>query len=257
MEPSASAEFVTSMYAWASFDQAIGDEVINHTRLIPLIGSTEGSLQNYTIALGRKLWNTFDYCPEAPHRWVKRAGHGEELYELVFDRPADGRPSYYGGTLWNARWYRHVDVVETRELYSPVTDLDGATWWVFRMRADDLTKLSFLTKFNATHIKARVRSKPAVRHVLIGGEDRPAPYVLVDLKDGVAGGARSADEVLDDIHNEIRTPPETVFLAKKEKHLKINLRALVLRRELDNEYKEEIDEVYRNFEPKKRKRNGR
>lgn len=250
------------MYAGASFDQAIGDELSMHTRLTPVIGSTEGGLRNYTIALDRKLWNTFDYVPEAPHRWVKREGHGGvsgELYELVFDRPADGRPSYFNGTFWNKRWYGGVDAVETRELYSPVKDLDGATRWIFRARADDLTKLSFLAKFNATHIEARVLRNPAVKHVLVGGEGRPAPYVLIEPKDGVLD-AKSADELLDDIYNEtvalankedigeIRIPRETVFLAKREKPFKINLKALVLRREVENEYKEEIDEVYQKFE---------
>lgn len=256
---------VISIYAGASLDQTIGDELSMHTRLTPIIGSTEGGLRNYTIALDRKLWNTFDFTPEAPHRWVKREGYGggggadDELYELVFDRPADGRPSYFNGTFWNLRWYRDVDAVATRELYSPVRDLDGATRWRFRARADDLTKLSFLAKFNATHIEARVLRNPAVRHVLVGGEGRPAPYVLIEPKDE-ALGARTPEELLDDIYNEtvamankedigeIRIPRETVFLAKKEKPFKINLKALVLRREVEKEYKEEIDEIYQKYE---------
>lgn len=254
-----------SMYAGAAMDQAIGDELCMHTRLTPLIGSTEGGLRLYTIAQDRKLWNTFDYIPDAPHRFVPREGYGDgsdgqtELYELVYDRPADGRPSYFSGTFWNRRFYGSVDSVETRELYSPVKDLDGATRWIFRARTDDLTKLSFLAKFNATHIEARVLRHPAVKNVLVGGEGRPVPYVLIEPKDG-ALDAKSADELLDDIYNEtvalsnkedigeIRIPRDTVFLADRAKPFKINLKALVLRREVEKEYKGEIDEVYKKFE---------
>lgn len=269
-----------SIYAGASFDQAIGDELSTHTRLTPLIGSTEGGLRFYTIALDKKLWNTFDYTQGAPHRWVKREGYysdpassssssspeeqEEPLYELVFDRPADGKPSFFNGTFWNLRWYRDADSVATRELYAPVADLDGATRWVFRARADDLTKLSFLAKFNATHIEARVLRSPAVRRVLVGGEGRPAPYVLIEPREGAleaaAAGGGSAETLLDDIYEEavavandedigeIRIPRETVFLAKEDKPLRINLKALVLRREVERDYKEEIDELYRNYE---------
>lgn len=254
-----------SMYAGAAMDQAIGDELCMHTRLTPLIGSTEGGLRLYTIAQDRKLWNTFDYIPDAPHRFIPREGYGDgsdgqaELYELVYDRPADGRPSYFSGTFWNLRFYGGVDSVETRELYSPVKDLDGATRWIFRARTDDLTKLSFLAKFNATHIEAKVLRHPAVKNVLVGGEGRPVPYVLIEPKDG-ALDSKSADELLDDIYNktvtlsnkedigEIRIPRDTVFLADRAKPFKINLKALVLRREVEKEYKGEIDEIYKNFE---------
>lgn len=259
-------------------DQAIGDEMCMHTRLTPLIGSTEGGLRLYTIALDRRLWNTFDYLPDAPHRFVPAGSSPEEggggiqvqdgpadpdaLYELVYDRPADGRPSYFSGTFWNRRWYDGVDSVATRELYAPVRDLDGATRWVFRARADDLTKLSFLAKFNATHIEARVKRHPAVRHVLVGGEGRPVPYVLIEPQDGALqeDGGKTAEQLVDDIYNEtvalsnkedigeIRIPRDTVFLADRAKPFKINLKALVLRREVEKEYKEEIDAVYEKFE---------
>lgn len=223
-------------------------------------------MRNYTIALDRKLWNTFDYISEAPHRFVKREGYGdashEELYELVFDRPADGNPSYFNGTFWNKRMFDDVDTMETSELYAPVKDLDGATRWFFRSRADDLTKLSFLAKFKATHIEAQVLRHPAVKHVLVGGEGRPVPYVLIEAKDEVLE-KRPAQELLDELYgativvanekdfSEIRIPRQTVLLAKRDKPLKINLKAQVLRRDVENDYKEEIDEAYAKYESAK------
>lgn len=255
------------IYAGAAMDQTIGDEISLHTRIMPLIGSTEGGLRFYPIAKDRKLWNTFAYIAEGPHRMVKRKGYGDaedgsdDLYELVVDRPADGSRGWFLGTFWNLRWYKDANTVETRELYSPVTDLDGTTRWVFRARTDDLTKLSFLAKFNAAHIEARILRHPWVKHVLVGGEGRPAPYVIIEPKDEVLGH-KPAEELLDTIYNEIvaqanqedigeiRIPRQTVFLATAGKPFKINLKALVLRRETEEEYKEEIENIYAKFEAK-------
>lgn len=256
-------EFI--IYAGAAMDQAIGDEINSYTRIMPLIGSTEGGLRFYPIAKDRKLWNTFAFVSEGPHRMVKRKGYGDagdgsdELYELVVDRPADGSRGWFIGTFWNLRWYKDVNTVETRELYSPVTDLDGTTRWVFRARTDDLTKLSFLAKFNAAHIEARILRHPYVKHVLVGGEGRPAPYVIIEPKDEMLS-QKPAEELLDTIYDEIvaqanqedigeiRIPRQTVFLASKEKPFKISLKALVLRRETEEEYKQLIDKIYDDYE---------
>lgn len=249
------------VYAGAAMEQALGDELCAHTKLMPLIASTEGGARFSTIAKDRKLWNSFSFVSEGPHHFVRQQGFSNamdgsnDLYELVIDRPADGRPSYFHGAFWNLRFYGDVDSVETRELYSPVKDLDGATRWVFRARKDDLTKLNYLAKFNATHIEAKVLRHPAVKHVLVGGEGRPVPYILIQLDDGALEN-KTADELLDDIYNdtitllnkegikEIIIPRQTVFSTKPEKPLKLNLKALVLRWEAETDYRQEIDDVY-------------
>lgn len=252
------------IYAGAPMEQALGDELCVHTRLMPLIASTETGSRFSTIAKDRKLWNSFSFVPEGPHHFVKQEGSSnatggsDDLYELVLDRSTDGKPSYFHGAFWNHRFYKDFKSVETRELYSPVKDIDGTTRWVFRARKDDLRKLDYLAKFNATHIEEKVLHHPAVKHVLVGGEGRPVPYILIQLRDE-ALGTKTAVELLDDIYNEtvtllnkedveeISIPRETVFSAKPEKPFKINLKALVVRWEVESDYKEEIDDIYKNI----------
>lgn len=251
------------VFLGASLDQAIGSDLSMHTKLISYISSTETGVRFILNPRDRKLWYTFEYSPEAPHRFIKREGTGaaedgsDDLYELVFDRPADGKPSLFCSAWWNPM-YKDVDVIETRELYSPVQDLGGQTRWEFKSRTDDLLKLNWLAKFNAKHIETTILRHAEVKHVLVGGEGRPAPFVIVEPKDG-AGEGEAADELLNEIYDnavaqankadvgEIKIPRETVFLAKRWKPFKVSMKQLVMRREVEKDYGEEIEEAYARY----------
>lgn len=248
------------MYLGASLDQAIGDDLCMHTKLMSYISSTETGVRYILTPRDRRLWHTFEYAPEGPHQFIKREGTGaagdgsDDLYELVFIRPADGKPSLFCSVWWNPM-YKDVDTVETRELYSPVKDLGGRTRWEFKSRTDDLLKLNWLAKFNAKHIETMILRHHGVDHVLVGGEGRPVPFVIVQPKNG-AGEGRTADELLSEIYDnavaqanqadvgEIRIPRETVLLSKKEKPFKVSMKGLVVRRDVEKEYGEEIEEAY-------------
>ncbi|KUI53384.1 Fatty acid transporter protein [Cytospora mali] len=248
------------VFVGASLDKAIGDELSKHTKLLSYISSTETGARFILAPRDRKLWDTFEYAPQAPHRFIKREGTGDaadgsdDLYELVFDRPADGKPTLFCSAWWNPM-YKDVDVVETRELYSPVQDLGGGTRWEFKSRTDDLLKLNWLAKFNAKHIESMVLRHADVNHVLVGGEGRPVPFVIVEPKSNAREG-KSADALLNEIYDEavvqankadvgeIRIPRETVLLTKPEKPFKVSLKQLVVRREVEKDYSEEIEEAY-------------
>lgn len=252
------------VYLGASLDQAVGDDLCMHTKLMSYISSTETGMRYILSPRDRKLWYTFEYVPEGPHRFVKREGTGaagdgsDDLYELVFERPADSELSLYCSVWWNPM-YKDVDTVETRELYSPVQDLGGSTRWDFKSRTDDLLKLNWLAKFNAKHIETIIHRHADVSHVLVGGEGRPAPFVIVEPKDG-AGEGKTADELLSEIYDdavaqanksdvgEIRVPRETVILANKHKPFKVSMKGLVVRRDVEKDYSEEIEEAYARHE---------
>ncbi|CAN8104285.1 unnamed protein product [Discula destructiva] len=254
-------------FAGASLNQAVGDEIVRYTRLTSLIASTDGGVRFVILPLDRRLWSSMLYVPEAPHRFLQRedsaaAGDGEEdLYELVFDRPADGKPSLFQGAFWNERLTAGKDSAPQSELYSPVKDSDGSTRWIFRARTDDLTKLNFLAKFRAADIEERIRRHPDVHHVVVGGEGRPAPYVLIEIKEQSLE-RKSEAQLLNEIYDgtvapnnakdieEISIPRETVALGTKDKPFRVNLKHVVLRREVEKDYKEEIEELYARFEKK-------
>lgn len=254
------------VYVGASLDHAVGDDLCMHTKLVSFISSTETGVRHLLAPRDRKLYYTFEYAPEGPHRFVKREGTGtagdgsDDLYELVFERPpgpVGGEPSLYCSAWWNPM-YKDVDTVETRELYSPVKDLGGSTRWEFKSRTDDLLKLSWLAKFNAKHIEAIILRHAYVNQVHVGGEGRPVPFVIIEPKDGAVEG-KTAEDLLSEIYNdavaeanksdvgEIRIPRETVFLSKKEKPLKVSMKELVVRRDVEKDYSEEIEEAYARY----------
>ncbi|KAI4692726.1 uncharacterized protein J4E88_001094 [Alternaria novae-zelandiae] len=187
-------------------------------------------------------------------RMVPLDAGSDDLHELILEQVGDGRTNPFQTSFWNTA-HRFLERIKTKELYRPVKDSDGRTRWAFSARKDDLTKLSWLAKFHAQDIERRILQQPDVQNVLVGGEARPAPYVIVQAKEGVLDG-KSEVQLLDELYdgvvaatnkadlNEIRIPRETVMIAKKEKPLKVSLKQLVQRKAVEQDYSEEIEQAY-------------
>jgi acyl-coenzyme A synthetase/AMP-(fatty) acid ligase len=245
------------MFLGAALDRSIGDDLCQFTRVTPLIGSTETGDQLSIKPMDRKLWYTHDFVPENGSKMIRIDSEGNDsghLYELVLDRPEDGGENIFQPAFWNPA-FQNLSRIETKELYKPIADLDGRTRWIFTARKDDLTKLSWLAKFHAQDIEERIQMHPDVKSTCVGGEGRPAPYVIVELKEG-ALDQKSEGQLLDSLYEtvisgandvdvaEIRIPKETVFLAKKEKPFRRNLKQVVMRKAVQEDYREEIEEAY-------------
>ncbi|KAI4655395.1 hypothetical protein J4E93_000107 [Alternaria ventricosa] len=247
-----SLDFVA--YTGAPLDRAIGDDLSQHTRVSPLIGSTENGDQVGLRPADRRLWYTHDFVPENGHRMVPLDVGSDDLHELILENVGDGRTNPFQSAFWNPA-HRFLERIETKELYRPVKDSDGRMRWAFSARKDDLTKLSWLAKFHAQDIERRILQHPDVQNVLVGGEARPAPYVIAQAKEGVLDG-KSEAQLLEELYNgvvaatnktdmdEIRIPRETVMIAKKEKPLKVSLKQLVQRKAVEQDYSEEIEQAY-------------
>jgi hypothetical protein len=251
-----SLEYVA--FGGAALDRSIGDDLCQYTRLIAFVGSTESGVQISLNPLDRKLWYTFDFVPEMGGTMVPVApqnGDTSGLHELILERSKDGDGNLSQPAFWNPA---HIDLdrIETKELYTPIPDLDGKKRWVFAARKDDLTKLSWLAKFHAQDIEVRIQQHPDVKSVCVGGEGRPAPYVIIEAKEG-ALDRESEDQLLDRLYatvvagtnasdiDEIRIPRETLIIAKSDKPFKRNtFKHGVIRKEVEKDYSEEIEEVY-------------
>ncbi|KAK6221183.1 hypothetical protein QIS74_04912 [Colletotrichum tabaci] len=259
-----SLEFIT--YLGSALDRVVGNALCQHTRLNSVMGATESGGRFSLHPMDRKLWYSFQFIPEHHVRLVKLEGSGEALgdgddsdvYQMFIDRPPDGGPSIYQCAFWNYKMFQNVETIDTKELWRPVKDIDGSTRWESVARTDDWTKLVWMAKFHAQDIETKVSRYPGVKHVMVGGAGRIAPYVLIEVKDELLG--RDHDELLDDIyektivtHNEVSAkavaiPRQTVFLASKGKPIKLTVKQLVLRREVEKDYKEEIEDVYHRLE---------
>ncbi|KAF1968822.1 acetyl-CoA synthetase-like protein [Bimuria novae-zelandiae CBS 107.79] len=246
------------VYLGAALDQKVGDDLIEHTKVVSLIGSTETGKQVDLMPLNKKLWHTHDYVPENGSEMVRIEGTGpatdgsEDLHELVLHRPADGEANLWQPAFWNPQ-FRHLAKVETKELYAPIRDLDGRTRWILSARKDDLTKLEWLAKFHAKDIENVIKQHPGVSSVFVGGEGRPSPYVIVEPKSRDMDG-EEADALLDEVyqslskgddsHVEIRIPKETIFITKPGKPLKRSFKQTMMRKEIEMDYSAEIEAAY-------------
>jgi acyl-coenzyme A synthetase/AMP-(fatty) acid ligase len=254
-----SLEYV--LYGGAVLDRAMGDDLNRHTRLSAVIGSTENGGQCGLRPLDKSLWYTYDFVPEAGCKMVpihSVEDVGSDLHELVFERPQDGTGNVFQPAFWNPA-VQGLTRIKTSELYAPVPDMDGQNRWEFKARKDDLTKLSWLAKFHAEDIESRIQQHPDVKSVCVGGEGRPAPYVIVEPKEGVLD-RESEEQLLNRLYTtviartnavdieEIHIPKETLLVAKEGKPLKRNVKQLVLRKEVEKDYREEIEQAYARLE---------
>lgn len=257
-----SLQYIT--YLGAAMDQAIGNDLAEHTKLTSIIGSTEVNKQATLLPVDRKLWHTHDYVPEGGNRMVRVEGFGiaadgsDDLYEHVIERPPSGEPNLYQCAFWNPG-FKGLNRIETKEMYAPLKDVDGRTRWVLTARKDDLTKLTWLHKFHAQDIEQRIQKHAGVSSVFVGGEGRPTPYVIVELKVDALGG-KNAEAVLDELYEEviarnndgnlkeIYIPIETVFATDPAKPLKRSHKQTLMRKEIEKDYSAEIEEAYARLE---------
>jgi acyl-coenzyme A synthetase/AMP-(fatty) acid ligase len=249
------------VYLGAQLDRSIGDDLCQHVRLTPLIGSTETGDQMSLKPHDRKLWYTHDFVPESGSKLIRTepSGHdSKELYELVHDRLENCEVNIFQSAFWNPA-FKELNRIETNELYAPILDSDGRTRWAFAARKDDLTKLNWLAKFHAQDIEERIQQHAVVKSVCVGGEGRPAPYVIIEAKEGVLDRI-SENQLLEELYRtvisktndvdieEIQIPRGTVFIAKKEKPFKRNFKQVVVRKEVEDDYQEEIEQAYLSLE---------
>ena len=241
------------LFMGAALDRAVGDDLCQHVRLTPLIGSTETGDQLSLRPASRELWYTHDYVPQNGHRFVA-SDVVDDLYELVLDRPKHIKASIFQPAFWNPA-FNGLNTVETKEMYKPIKDIDGRTRWIFASRKDDLTKLDWLAKFHAQDVESRIQRHPDVQSVLVGGEGRPTPYVIVEVTEGVLS-RKSEEQLLDELYagviagsneanvQEIKIPKETVIIAKQGKPFKRNFKQVVLRTDVERDYMDEIEAAY-------------
>lgn len=245
-----------SYVSWcgAPLDEKVGDALAQHTQLFPITGSTECGGH---ISFGSEdisMWNTFEFVPEMGPRFEQIS---DDIYELHIDRTPES-------DIFQGAFYTFPDknTVSTGELYSPLVDSAGHQRWIYRGRKDDLVKLSWLAKFHASHIEAEIARHPNVRSVLVGGEGREVPYIIIEPKDWstISNKNQFVDEIYDTIisdvnakdNAEISIPRETVMLSDPALPFKRTLKMTIMRKEVETAYRSYIDGMYQQWEAKKK-----
>lgn len=250
-------EFLKSLdyVCWlgAGLNRAIGDELAKHTHLFPVIGSTERGAQLSFEPDDMNMWNSFDFIPESGPRFELLS---DDLYELHVDRTPES-DLFQGGFYV----FPDLDSIPTSEIYSPVVDIYGSTRWVFRGRKGDLVKLSWLAKFHATHIEDTINKHSQVNSVIMGGEGRDVPYIIIEPKDhkAISDPEKFIDDIYEEVirpinekgHKEIEIPRDTVMLSDPSLLFQRTLKMTIMRKKVEDSYEQHIDTMYQRWQTRR------
>ncbi|KAF1921108.1 hypothetical protein BDU57DRAFT_438280, partial [Ampelomyces quisqualis] len=126
----------------------------------------------------------------------------------------------------------------------------------FAVQKNELTKFSWLAKFYAHGPEARIQRRPDVGGVVVG---RPAPYFVVEFMEGVPNQENVA-QLLESIYatmiaransveaDDCRIPRETVYLARKNKPFRRNLKQVVTRKGIEENQSDAIEQAHLELE---------
>lgn len=230
----------------AGLNHQVGEELAQHTNLFPVLGSTERGASLSFESDDSSMWKSYEFVPEIGHRFELVA---DETYELYVDRTPDS--SVFQSCFYT---FPHLNTISTEELYSPTFDKNGTKRWISRGRKDDLVKLSWLAKFHAIHIEDAIARHPQVTAVVVGGEGRDVPYIIIEPRDWTRVGDphKFVDEIYDTViyginekdNDEIRIPREMVMLSDPEVPFKRTMKMTIMRKEVERMYENHINTLY-------------
>lgn len=170
----------------------------------------------------------------------------DDLYESVYfkhEDPVKARKQMIFHT------FPDIEVYHTKDVWKKHPSKEGL--WLFSGRTDDFVKLGSLTKFNATYVENIVLRDERVKGVVMGGEGREVPFLLVEVGEGVdeLEALEEVWRVVEDIHAEvsedIRVERDMVMCTERERPMpRVGAKNTVNRRKTNEEYAEEIEWLY-------------
>jgi acyl-coenzyme A synthetase/AMP-(fatty) acid ligase len=231
-------------FGGAPLDRETGNIFASFLRVQPLMGSTE--VGGYGVLVSEPdEWMYYNFDPETGFRFLP---YQDDLYESVIVKHTE--PGKVG-TQIIFHVFPELDVYHTKDVWREHPTKKGL--WLMSGRTDDFVKLSSLTKFNATHIENILLKNPLVKAVVMGGEGRKIPFLLVELadermdeKEGLDALWPAIEETNQEISWEIRLNKEMVIFAKPGKPLqRVMGKGTTNRRATTADYAEEIEGLYR------------
>ncbi|KAH0337976.1 acetyl-CoA synthetase-like protein, partial [Aureobasidium melanogenum] len=191
---------------------------------------------------------------------------GADLYELVIKRTAqseaytnffrciDSTPSHLA-THFGFNNGEKASEFRTKDLFSPHPTKPGL--WKYRCRKDDLVLLSGEVKMYAGAIEEALSAHPAIGAVLVGGQYRSRPFLLVEPASPIITNDQKA-EFVDEIwpavqaenekhHESARLAKELVIIVGSEKNMVRTPKGTVDRKATLSAFEVEIDDLYKSW----------
>ncbi len=228
-------------YAGAALSCRTAEKLLGHVPILPAMGSTEAG-GYFLLFTGDNDWNSYTFRPGMGMEFQPRT---EGLYEAVFVR----NPSV-------ERWqqvfqiYPELQTFATGDLFQPIPSKPGS--WRFIGRTDDMVTFSHGENLYVGNIESEIQAAaPDIAGVLIGGQGRRTPYVLVDWKDIDSDKQDRLEKlrpVLDKVNqrlsNLVQLKPEIVQFTRPSQPLVRTFKGTISRRESEKLYRDDIEQLY-------------
>jgi acyl-coenzyme A synthetase/AMP-(fatty) acid ligase len=226
------------------------------------LGSTEGGLWLTAPAPSPSDHGYFLFHPFMSASFQHTSA---DLYELVvnrtpqseaytnFFRCVDSTPPHLAVHFGFDKG-KQITEFRTKDLFSPHPEKDGL--WRYRCRKDDLVLLSGEVKMYAGAVEEAISAHPAVKLVLVGGQYRSRPFLLVEPAMSITAGqqAQFVDEIWPTVeaenekhHESARLQKELVIVVGAEKRMIMTAKGSVDRKATLSAFEHEIDQIYKSW----------
>lgn len=234
----------TIMFGGAPLATPVGEELSRTpgVDLINFIGNTEGGGW-VNLATDPEDWQYFIFHPDMGFKFEKQGD--EEMYELVAYRTPESEKLC---NFWIT--FSEETVIHIKDLFSPHPTKSNV--WKYRCRLDDLILLTGEIKLYCRAIEEAIGDHPAVRGVLVGGDRRSHPFMLLEVQDDVAADHEKAvDSIWETVEQEnkrnapsARIYRDMTLVMSSEKPLVRTPKGSIERRKSFAKYEQDINKLY-------------
>ncbi|KAF2468470.1 acetyl-CoA synthetase-like protein [Lindgomyces ingoldianus] len=239
-------------YTGGDVAEPFGDAVSSRVKLFNVNGATEMASFPALRPTGNWSSNVWKYIMPHPVAGIDFRCHswdgGDAKYEAVIVRNAD--PEFVQPIF---TVYPHLDEYHSGDLFSPHPTIPGL--WEYRGRGDDCFVLVTGSNICPLMMEQKVIVHPEVKGVLMIGQRRPAPALLVETCSTKELSPEAQAEMVDMIwplieegnlsyYEAARVTKDRVLLTYPDKPMKRAGKGTVQRRATVDMYMKEIEELY-------------
>ncbi|KAF2017909.1 AMP-binding enzyme [Aaosphaeria arxii CBS 175.79] len=228
-------------FAGAPMLRPTAEKLLPYVPVKPGMGSTEAGAYFLRIS-GDEDW---EYCTPRPGMGLEFQHRTGDLYEAVFVRHPEVE-------RWQQVFHLYPDLQEfpTHDIYTQHPSKKDM--WKYVGRTDDMVPFSHGEKLYVANIEAEIAAADSdISAVLIGGQGRPKPFVLVEWKGSMSDKSiqpQKLQPILDKVNERlsdlVKLRSKLVIFADSSKPLVRTIKGSVSRKESEKLYQDEINNLY-------------
>lgn len=238
------------VFGGAPIEKSAGEILSKTINIMNFMGGTEVAFYP-VLQVEPEDWNYFKFHPFFGHEMEPC---GEGIYEQVIHQTTQSREA--SGLF---QIYPELKVYRTKDLFLKHPTKEGL--WSYHGRTDDLIILSHGQTLDPITMEAVIKRHPRVRSVIIAGDGRKHPLVLIEPTDDALSSKEERENLTDDIWPSIQeanklssdyvqlTRPLVIVAAPGKPFTRLG-KGSVDRRNTVRDYEAEIAAAFDGLEPK-------